>query len=121
MAGLINLLAQAWWQLLQIAKKTNPHLFPLKCLQFPCQHPFKQGHQEGDFLPWTGPVLRREGVGGEGANAPITAEPQGAFEGFHPGPVAHDPGQATLAGPAAIAIHDQGDVGRQPLGIQAGG
>ena len=38
-----------------------------------------------------------------------------------PRQVALDARQAALLRPAAVAVHDDGDVPRQPLGVEAGG
>ena len=87
--GIGNQLLQFLGQGLQIAEKADPHLFGLQGLQFGLQHPFEQGHQEIHFLPRARPVLRGEGVGREGLDAPVAAQPQGGLQRFNAGTMAH--------------------------------
>ena len=87
-------------------EETDPHLLALQGLEFPGQHPLEQRHQEAHLLAGAAPVLGGEGVGGEGADAPVAAQTQGALQGLHTFAVAHHPRQFAMAGPAAIAVHD---------------
>src|SRR6266478_5219187 len=67
------------------------------------------------------PVFDAEAVQGELAEAEATAFLDGAAHTLDAAAVALDARQAALLRPAAVAVHDDGDVPRQPLGVEAGG
>src|SRR5688500_7096745 len=71
-----------------------------------------QLHQQPHFLGRTAPVLGADGEQREVGNAAVDA---GAYRGAHrlrAAPVAGDARQAPAARPAAVAVHDDGDVTR---------
>ena len=70
-----------------------------------------EAHEIADLVPGPAPVLGREGEDGE----PADPDGQGPFDGVEQGllarRVAGRAGQAPLAGPAAVAVHDTTHMG----------
>ena len=63
-----------------------------------------------DFSGWTTPVVGGEGVEGEAANADIRRMFDDATSRSQAGAMTRDTGQTATGRPAAIAVHDDGDV-----------
>lgn len=79
---------------------------------------FKQIHQEIDFFERALPVFGGEGIGGEDGNAPVFAATDEFFEGFGSLAVSGDAKEVALFGPASVAVHDEGDVLREKVGVE---
>ena len=118
--GIGNQPLEAFGQRLKIPQKADPHLLLLQGVELAGQHPLKQGHQKADLFARTAPVFGGEGVGGEGTDPPVAAQPQGALERLNALAMAHHPRQVALLGPAPVAIHDHGHMAGQPRRIEAG-
>ena len=75
----------------------------------------EQHHQRADFSGRALPVLDRERV----ERQHLEAEPRRGFDDVadrvDAGAMPFDARQVPLAGPAAVAVHDDGDVPRQPI------
>ena len=69
-------------------------------------------HQRIDFLLWPVPILDRKGVEGQILDAQLTGGPDDDARGVCAGAMALDSRQMPLPGPAAIAIHDDGNMPR---------
>ncbi len=63
------------------------------------------------------PVLAREGEEGQDVDAEAGRGLDDLADGRGAGLVALDPGQPALGGPAAVAVHDDGDVAGKAVGI----
>src|SRR5262249_44625726 len=74
-----------------------------------------QAHQRLHLVGGATPILGGEGVDGEHRDGVVVAEPDGAPQRLDPGTVAQGAWQVALGRPAAIAIHDDGDVPRHSL------
>ena len=72
----------------------------------------QQAHQVGDLLGRTAPVLGREAVDGQVADAEIAGGAHGAADRLDAAPMALEPRQPALGRPAAVAVHDDGDMRR---------
>ncbi len=75
-----------------------------------------EAHQEADLVRRAAPVLGRERVRREGADAELDRAVDDVEQRGLAGLVAPGPGQAALVGPPAVAVHDQRDVPRHQLG-----
>ena len=92
-------------------------LFSISVCQLFAEVLLEQHHQRGHFVARPLPVLDREGV--ERHDAQLEAR-RGLDDLAHrgdAGAVAFDARQVARARPAAVAVHDHGDVPRQPLEI----
>ena len=82
------------------------------------QIPLQQHHQRADFGGRPLPVLDRERI----ERQHLEAEPRRGLDhvahGVDAGAMAFDPRQVALARPAAVAVHDDGDVAREPVGLE---
>jgi hypothetical protein len=65
-----------------------------------------------DFLGWARPILGGEAEERKVRDAEVSRCFDDPANGFHASPVSLDPRQASLRGPSAVAIHDDGDMGR---------
>jgi hypothetical protein len=78
--------------------------------QVALQQPHQRHHLELRPLP----VLRREGVQRQDVDAEPRRRLDRVAHGLDAGLVAADPRQVARRGPAAVAVHDDGDVGGKP-------
>jgi hypothetical protein len=72
----------------------------------------QQGHQRGHLALGAVPVLAAEGKEREHLHPRVARGLDGGAHGRHPGAVAELARAPALAGPAAVAIHDDGHVPR---------
>ncbi len=90
---------------------------PQQRLQLGAQVALEQHHQRADLGGGPLPVLDREGVERQHADA----EPGGGLDGvahrLDAGAMPFDARQVPLRGPAAVAVHDDGDVRGQPVEV----
>jgi hypothetical protein len=70
----------------------------------------KEVHEPARLLEGAPPVVRREGVEGEGADAEIGRRLHDAIDGVGAAAVALEPRHAPAHRPAAVAVHDDGHV-----------
>ena len=82
-----------------------------------------QGHREKlhearDLIGRAVPVFRRESKNGQDGNAPLHARAYAATKRIHPLLVPRQTRQETTFGPAAVAIHDDGNVVWHHRGIR---
>src|SRR5690242_3502989 len=68
-------------------------------------------------MPWPFPILDGEGVQSKNLNAHLRTGFDRVADRVDARAVAEDPGEVALSRPTAVAIHNDGDVRRQPLGI----
>ena len=88
--------------------------------QFLAQVVPQQGPQGLNLVTGPLPVLHRESVEGEGVDAQPAAGLDDLANRAHAGPVAGDPRQVPAFGPAAVAVHDNGNVARQTRSVDPG-
>ena len=81
----------------------------------------QQTPQALDFGAGPFPVLLGKSVEGQAADAQAGAGFNRHTNGLYAGLVTSDAGQAAAAGPAAVAVHDHGEVLGQTLGDERGG
>ena len=97
----------------------HAHVVVVHALDVADQVALEQGHQEGDFLLGAAEVVfEREGVKRE----PGEVDAGGGFDhelyGFGALLVALETLEGALAGPAAVAVHDDGDVLGDARGVE---
>ena len=80
----------------------------------------QQRHQIGNFLRRSGPVLGRERVKRQVADAELRRRTHGLSQRFDTAAMPLNPGQAPLRRPAAVAVHDNPDMDRMELTLSAG-
>ena len=75
-------------------------------------------HEEFDFGFGAAPVLDGEGVEGEGFDVQAGSGFDGGARGIGAGAMPSDAREMALLGPAAVAVHDDGDVTRETREIK---
>ena len=73
----------------------------------------QQLEEQADFILGAAPVFLREGVERQVADAERAALGHDGFGGADAGLMAFAAGQAAFLRPAAVAVHDDGNVGRE--------
>ena len=82
----------------------------MQFLDLALQRAQEQFHQAADFLAGPVPVLAGEGEQGQCADCVLQAELDAALDRTRAGAMADDPRPVALLRPAAIAIHDDGQM-----------
>ena len=77
-------------------------------------------HEVAHLVGRAPPVLRREGVEGEPADADLEGAVDHIEQGDLAGAVPLGAGQAAGVGPTAIAVHDAGHMGGHPGAVEGG-
>ena len=103
-------LLQVRGQLAQVAEEAEADVVLLHIRQSFLQIAAQQTHDAGHLLSAALPVFRGEGVDRQVLDAQGAAVIGDFAEGFRTGGMAGGPGQAPVLGPAAIAVHDDGNV-----------
>ena len=99
-----------------VPEEVEPDMVPLHAVHCLQQVLLEKRHDGGDLRLRALPVLRGEGVDREVLDADVLAVRCDAAEGLGSHLVSRGAGQAPLGGPAAVAIHDNGNVtGRSQL------
>jgi len=75
-------------------------------------------HEEFDFSFGAAPVFHREGVERKGFDMETGTGFDGGPGGLRACAVAGDAGEVAFLGPAAVAVHDDGDMAREPREIE---
>ena len=84
--------------------------------------PLEQPHQHRHFLWRAAPVFRRKAVDGQELHVVLDRRANGPADRLDAPPMAFEPRQPARLRPAAVAVHDDRDVGRlsQRSGIKSG-
>ena len=107
-------------QLLLAADVLQPDVVVHQRRQFHLQVAAQQVHQEFDFALGTLPVFCGERIQRERGNVQARGGLDGRTNRGDTGAMAGDARQMAALGPAAISVHDDGNVVGQPLRIEAG-
>src|SRR5262249_14437637 len=95
----------------------EPDVVLLQSIELFAKKLFQQSHQGIDFKPRAFPVLGGKGIEGQ----VVDTEPGGGFDGcanrFGASAMPRDPGLIAASGPAAVAVHYDRYVGRQPVEV----
>ena len=109
-----------------VAYRAHTHVFGMQAVNL-SEHGFgEQVHQTHDFFFGTFPVFRRERINGKEANARVARRANELANRRNASLVAFQAIERTLFRPAAIAVHDDGDMLRhgvfaQSMRIEPGG
>lgn len=106
----VDHLAQRCVELRGVADDAQLHAFGMQLADFFAKVAHQQLHQARDFVLRAAPVLGAEGEQSETLHACIDAGRDDLFDALGAGGMAHRPGQRALSGPAAVAVHDDGNV-----------
>ena len=93
-----------------LADRLQADVLLVQVLRLVCQKAFQQGHERLDLGLGAVPVFRGEGIEREVFHSEIDAGVRDLADGLGAGAVAFPAGQSAFLGPAAVAIHDDGDV-----------
>ena len=99
-------------QVLDAAGHAQAHLVFMQLVLVLLEEGLEQRHQAGHFVFWAHPVFGAEGVDGEIFDAVVAAGAQDGAQGIRAGAVPEEARPSALLGPAAVAVHDDGDVAR---------
>src|SRR5690606_30539413 len=94
------------------ADEAHPHAAPLQFLHFTFERVEEQFHQRAHLLLGTAPVFARESEQGQRADAALQAEIDAQVDRARAGAVADHARSLAARRPAAVAVHDDGDVAR---------
>ena len=119
--GRLHALAQLRRKCGQLADEAQAHAVAVQLVDLTIERLQEQLHQSADLGLGALPVLRGEGEQGEGGDALAQAELHGAAYRLLTGAVAEHAGTQALLRPAAVAVHDDGDVGRHARSAAARG
>ena len=103
-----------------VAQNQDTNILLVQFINFGRKEIQNQLHQRADFLLRALPVLRREGVDAQRLNLQVVGMADDFAQGFRALPMPHRHVQPMLFRPAAVAVHDDGDVARQLLEVLAG-
>jgi hypothetical protein len=108
--GLAGVCLDGVWQLFWTTEKAHADIVFLEQRHFFAEVFAKELHEEFDFCLWAAPVVDGKSVKGESFDVQARAGFDGHAGGLRTGAVSGDAGEMTLLGPAAVAIHDDGDM-----------
>src|SRR3954470_14556287 len=107
-----HLLDQLRVDALATADEAHPHALLVQLRRLAEDPRREHRHQRIALVLRARPVLGRERVHGQLADAEVDGVAQAGLDGVRPGLVPFLDGQPALLGPAPVAIRDDGDVGR---------
>ena len=96
-----------------LADDADPDVVGVQLGKIMADEALQKAHEVRDFLGRAPPVLGREAVDGQVADAEIAGGAHGATDRFDAAAMALEPRQAALGRPTAIAVHDDGDMRRE--------
>src|ERR671914_175464 len=105
-------------QVLPSAQKTEPGPTLVQLGHFLAGRVKEELHERLHFSLWTRPVLGREGIEGQRLHPGASSRLQQRREHRDTGPVAGCARKPTSLCPAPVAVHDDGDVARGPVGVE---
>lgn len=82
---------------------------------------FQEPHQRVDFLRWTIPIFLRKGVDRQGLDAKFKTVGNEFPDGLDAFPMTGNTGQPAEFCPAAVSVHDHGNVLREEVRFELGG
>ena len=94
----------------ELADGEQAHVLAVEVLCLFIEKPVEQAHQGGDFGRRTAPVFRGKCVERQVFHTQLDTRFHYLANGFRPGTVTLESWKPAFLGPAAIPIHDDGDV-----------
>ena len=98
-----------------LADDADPDVVGVQLGKIMTDEALQKPHQVRDFLGWAPPILGGKAVDRQVADAEIAGGAHGATDRFDAAAMALEPRQSALGRPAAIAVHDDGDMRRDAL------
>jgi hypothetical protein len=97
------------------ADHAHAHAAAMKLGEIVADETPQQAHQFADFLGWSRPILRAEREDGDELDADLAGGADRPPQRLNTAAMPLYARQAARRSPAAVAIHDDGDVARRPL------
>ena len=110
--GLFEQPSDVGFEALALADDAHAHIALVQLGKIVADEAAQQPHQLADFGGRPRPVLRAEGEDGDELDADLAGGANRAAHGFDAAAMALAARQTARRGPAAIAVHDDGDVTR---------
>ena len=104
----------------EIAQEAKAHVLLVEERQLAHERGGEQMHEEVDLVLRALPVLRGERIAGEHVDAEPHAGRDRLAQALDAGDVALAALEALARGPAAVAVHDDGDVTRETVEVDVG-
>ena len=108
--GFAGVSLDGFGEIIRAAEEAHANIVSLQERHFLANVFAEELHEEFDFGFGAAPVFDGEGVEGEGFDAQAGAGFDGCAGGIRAGAVTGDAREMALLGPAAVAVHDDGDV-----------
>src|SRR5439155_9914440 len=103
------------------ADDAKPDPLPVERIQLTANVETQQAHQIADLVFGPSPILRRKGIKGQALHPGLACGAQRPARSFGAFAMAGNPRQSPALRPAAVAVHDDGDVaGNRSEGFSAG-
>ena len=99
----------------------DPDVVGVKLRQIVADETLQEAHEVRDLFGRPAPVLGREAVEGQVPDAELAGRAHRPPDRLDAAPMALEARQAALGRPAAVAVHDDGDVGRHALACSPAG
>ena len=115
--AVLQLVLDVGRQLFHPTDDAEPDVVGEQRIQLRAQIPLQQPHERADLGRRALPVLDRERVKRQHLETETRGGLDRVADRIDPGAMALDARQVTLRGPAAVAVHDDGDVRRQPIEV----
>ena len=104
----------------RVADDADPDVVGVQIGEIVADEALQEAHEVGHLLRRPAPVLGREAVDREIADAELDRRADGAPHRLDAAAMALDPGQAAPRRPAAVAVHDDRHMGRHGFAACAG-
>src|SRR6266536_503018 len=98
------------WAARAIADDSHQHAVLVQLGEIIADEPAQQPHELPDFGRGTQPVFRTEGENGQDPDAELAGGAHGAPQRFDPAPMPFGARQPARSRPAAVAVHDDGNM-----------
>ena len=108
--GLLDRVQDRCWKAIATADHFEARALLAEAIGFKAEEGAQKPEDALDFSGWATPVVRGEGVEGEAADADVRRVLDYAASSSQAGAMTGDTGQTATRRPAAIAVHDDGDV-----------
>src|SRR5580693_5559400 len=101
-------------EIVPFADDPDPDAIGVEFSEIVANEPLEEAHQHRHLLRRTAPVLRREAIDRKELHAALDRRTDNPAHGLDAAPMALEARQAARLSPTAVAVHDDGDVGRRP-------
>ena len=116
--GFARVFLYGFGEIVRASQKAHADIVPLQEGHLLAEIFAKELHEKFDLRFGAAPVFHGEGVEGERLDVEARAGFDGHASGLRAGSVTCDAGKMAFLGPAAVAVHDDGDVAGQPAEVE---